>query len=181
MPPCGSVPPDWPVANSEPCAPRRYPKPRVASRSSRRAARARPRPERSTVRPLIFSQPSSVTLFPYVTLCRTSCAIRQQFSCNYFPLGDNGPVSNKEHRLSVRVDARLKKRLEEAEKTTGIDEATIVRQCLVAFCEHVEVHGRAVFPLTIGGHAPAPRRAAGGDPVMNEPACPPPAGSRQKA
>ena len=70
-------------------------------------------------------------------------------------MSDNGPVS-KEKRLSVRVDDKLKSRLEEAERVTGVDEATIVRQCLSAFCDHVERNGRVVFPLTIGGTPSGP-------------------------
>lgn len=69
-------------------------------------------------------------------------------------MGDNGSVKakevEKETRLSVRIDPALKRRLAEAVKNTGVDEPTIVRQCLVAFCEHVEMHGRVMFPVTIG-------------------------------
>lgn len=79
---------------------------------------------------------------------------------------------SKEKRLSVRIDARLKQRLEDAESRTGIDEATIIRQCLIAFCDHVETHGRVVFPLSLSGSTP-PRSASNEAARLNEPTAPP--------
>lgn len=75
-------------------------------------------------------------------------------------MGDNGFVKprevEKESRLSVRVDKTLKDRLAQSAKDTGVDEATIVRQCLIAFCDHVEMHGRVTFPLSIGAPVAKP-------------------------
>lgn len=85
-----------------------------------------------------------------------------------FPMGDTRPVPEKETRLSVRIDRKLKARLAAASHSTGVDEPSIVRQCLAAFCDHVEMHGRAVFPITIGGNPP-PRSAIEGNPLLNEP------------
>ena len=73
-------------------------------------------------------------------------------------MGDNGTVKpkevEKETRLSVRIEPALKRRLHEAVDKMGVDEPTIVRQCLIAFCEHVEMHGRVMFPVTIGSPSP---------------------------
>lgn len=70
-------------------------------------------------------------------------------------MGDNGSVKakevEKETRLSVRIDPALKQRLAEAVEKTGVDEPTIVRQCLVAFCEHVEMHGRVMLIAAVIG------------------------------
>lgn len=61
----------------------------------------------------------------------------------------------KEPRISVRVDASLKSRLEAVVKETGIDEATIVRNCIEALCEHVERVGTLTFPIEVGCDHPA--------------------------
>lgn len=78
-------------------------------------------------------------------------------------MGDNDPVkpkdSEKETRLSVRIPPALKDRLAVAAHKTGVDEPTIVRQCLAAFCDHVEMHGRVIFPLTIGSPTTKPAPA----------------------
>lgn len=56
----------------------------------------------------------------------------------------------KEIRLSVRVDEALKKRLAIAASSSQIDEPTIVRNCVAAFCSYVEKHGRSPrFPFDI--------------------------------
>ena len=69
------------------------------------------------------------------------------------------PVKTKETRLSVRIPPALKDRLAKAAQDTGVDEPSIVRQCLEAFCAHVEMHGRITFPLTVGGQSPAPPKS----------------------
>ena len=71
-------------------------------------------------------------------------------------MGDNGAVKNKETRLSVRILPVLKDRLTKAAQTTGIDEPAIVRQCLEAFCSHVEIYGRISLPLHVGAQPPSP-------------------------
>jgi hypothetical protein len=64
-------------------------------------------------------------------------------------MGDNGTMKNTEPRISVRVEPGLKKRLEKAAAHTGIDEATITRNCIEAFCSHVEKTGAITFPIAI--------------------------------
>ena len=56
---------------------------------------------------------------------------------------------SKEYRVSVRVSDELKVRLEKAAQQTGIDETTIVRNCIDAFCESAEQNGNVSFPLKI--------------------------------
>lgn len=55
----------------------------------------------------------------------------------------------KEPRISVRVSPELKGRVEAVVNSTGIDEATIVRNCLEAVCDEVEHNGALTFPLAI--------------------------------
>jgi antitoxin component of RelBE/YafQ-DinJ toxin-antitoxin module len=55
----------------------------------------------------------------------------------------------KETRISVRIDPELKERLERAIDQTGVDESSVVRQCLEAFCELVEQNGRVSFPIKL--------------------------------
>ncbi len=56
---------------------------------------------------------------------------------------------NKEPRVSVRVSKDLKKRLEQVSGKTGIDEATLVRNCLEALINHIETEGEITFPLAV--------------------------------
>lgn len=58
-------------------------------------------------------------------------------------------MSAKEPRISVRVEAALKLRIDAITARTGIDEATLVRNCIEALCAHVERTGRISFPLSI--------------------------------
>ena len=69
--------------------------------------------------------------------------------CFFQPLGDNGYVKPKEPRISVRVDSQLKTRIEAVCKVVGVDEADIVRNCIIALCESVEKDGTITFPLKI--------------------------------
>lgn len=55
----------------------------------------------------------------------------------------------KEPRISVRVSPELKKRIETVTENTGVDEATIVRNCLEAVCDSVEACGTLIFPLEL--------------------------------
>lgn len=64
-------------------------------------------------------------------------------------------VKAKEPRVSVRVDAALKARIEAVSTQTGIDEATLVRNCLEAICDHVDKTGRLTFPIELGCDKPA--------------------------
>lgn len=57
-------------------------------------------------------------------------------------------MSAKEPRISVRVNPELKARINEITARTGIDEATLVRNCIEALCAHVERTGQISFPLT---------------------------------
>lgn len=65
-------------------------------------------------------------------------------------------MKTKEIRVSVRISPALKKRLNDAVERSGVEEPTIIRQCVEAFCAHVEMHGRITFPLTIGGQCASP-------------------------
>ena len=58
-------------------------------------------------------------------------------------------MSSKEPRISVRVDAALKARIEQIIERTGIDEATLVRNCIEALCNHVERTGHLSFPIAV--------------------------------
>jgi len=58
-------------------------------------------------------------------------------------------MSAKEPRISVRVNPELKARIDEITARTGIDEATLVRNCIAALCAHVERTGQISFPLTV--------------------------------
>ena len=55
----------------------------------------------------------------------------------------------KEPRISVRVDDELKARIEAVCEKTGLDEAQIVRNCIIALCDSVEKNGIITFPLEI--------------------------------
>ena len=69
-------------------------------------------------------------------------------------------MKEKEPRLSVRVDSELKQRVERVARATGVDEATLVRNCIEALCAHVERAGQLVFPIQVG---PATEETAGSD------------------
>lgn len=64
-------------------------------------------------------------------------------------------MKEKEPRISVRVDAALKARIEEVSEQTGIDEATLVRNCLEAICDHVDRTGRLTSPIELGCEKPS--------------------------
>lgn len=66
----------------------------------------------------------------------------------------------KDIRISVRVSQEIKERLENAEKATGIDEATLVRQCVLALLDEIESKGQITFPLEI-----SPKRKRDPDPI----------------
>jgi len=67
-------------------------------------------------------------------------------------------MKTKEPRISVRVTAALKERIEKVTQRTGVDETTLVRACLEALCDHVERNGKVTFPLALDapGNSPAP-------------------------
>ena len=67
-------------------------------------------------------------------------------------------MKTTETRISVRVNPLLKNRIETVTQRTGVDEATLVRACLEALCDHVERHGKISFPLALDapGNAPVP-------------------------
>jgi len=93
-------------------------------------------------------------------------------------MGDIGSVKAKEPRISVRVDEPLKARIEAVCAKTGIDEADIVRNCIIALCDAVEKNGEITFPLKIAmGKATAlivPPADPGATSRMNEPVKYPP-------
>lgn len=74
------------------------------------------------------------------------------------PMGNNGFVKAKEPRISVRVDSSLKQRIESAVQRTGVDEATMVRNCIEALCDHIERHGHITFPLSLNDNHMVPVR-----------------------
>ena len=79
-------------------------------------------------------------------------------------MGDNGSMNLKEPRISVRINSALKVRLEAVTKHTGIDEATIVRNCVEAICDHFEETGQITFPLAVTA-----KRKKTAEPVLNPP------------
>jgi hypothetical protein len=56
------------------------------------------------------------------------------------------------------VDQDLKLRIESAVARTGVDEATLVRNCIEALCDHVERHGQITFPLCLDANHVVPGR-----------------------
>ena len=64
-------------------------------------------------------------------------------------MGNNGVMTAKDARIAVRVDPELKARIAQIVERTGIDEATLVRNCIEALCAHVERTGQISFPLTV--------------------------------
>lgn len=69
-------------------------------------------------------------------------------------MGDVVAMSAKEPRISVRVDQDLKARIDAITARTGIDEATLVRNCIEALCAHVERTGQISFPLAVNAAPP---------------------------
>lgn len=74
-------------------------------------------------------------------------------------------MKSKEPRISVRVDGDLKQRIETVCAQTGLDEAQLVRNCIIALCDSVEKNGSITFPLEIKSGKPdafivGPRYAA---------------------
>ena len=67
-------------------------------------------------------------------------------------------MKTTETRISVRVNPRLKNRIETVTQRTGVDEATLVRACLEALCDHVERHGQISFPISINANGVMPVR-----------------------
>ena len=55
----------------------------------------------------------------------------------------------REARIAVRVTPELKERLDKTVQATGIPEPVVVVKCLEAYCDYVEEHGEATFPLLV--------------------------------
>lgn len=55
----------------------------------------------------------------------------------------------KEVRVAVRVTERLRARIDSTVEKTGIPEPVVVVKCLEAYCDYVEQHGEATFPLIV--------------------------------
>ena len=55
----------------------------------------------------------------------------------------------KDVRLVTRITAQLKQRLEDAAEKVGVPEPVVVVRCLEAYCDYVEEHGEATFPLIV--------------------------------
>lgn len=58
-------------------------------------------------------------------------------------------MKTKDARIAVRVDPALKTRIAQIVERTGIDEATLIRNCIEALCGHVERTGQISFPLSV--------------------------------
>lgn len=56
---------------------------------------------------------------------------------------------SKNQQLHFRLDESARERLREACKITGLDEATALRACILAFVNHVEKTGEIRLPLCI--------------------------------
>ena len=55
----------------------------------------------------------------------------------------------KEVRVAVRITPQLRERIDKAVESTGIPEPVVVVKCLEAYCDYVEEHGEATFPLIV--------------------------------
>ena len=62
-------------------------------------------------------------------------------------MGHNGFMKDKLARIHVRISADLKKRIVGVVEETGVDEATVVRNCLEALCNHFDETGSISFPM----------------------------------
>lgn len=58
-------------------------------------------------------------------------------------------MSKKDNRITVRLDATLQAQVNKACAITGLDEPTIIRECLKAFTEEVQRTGEIRLPLAI--------------------------------
>jgi len=56
---------------------------------------------------------------------------------------------SKDHRLHFRLDDKARNRLKEACALTGLDEATALRACILAFVDYVEQTGEIRLPLAV--------------------------------
>ena len=56
---------------------------------------------------------------------------------------------SEEPRVSARIPAELKGRIQRAMKLTGLDEATVIRLCVEAVCDYIEKHRELKLPLQI--------------------------------
>ena len=55
----------------------------------------------------------------------------------------------KSKQVNFRLDENLKNRVKAASERLGMDESTIIRECIRAFVEAVEDRGCLTFPLEI--------------------------------
>lgn len=55
----------------------------------------------------------------------------------------------KTKTFSVRLEPALRDRLQKASDKTGVEEATIVRECLRAILDHVDEVGCLTFPISV--------------------------------
>lgn len=51
--------------------------------------------------------------------------------------------------MGIRIDADLEERLQNIQDQTGVEKATIARECIKAAVEYVERTGKLTFPLRI--------------------------------
>ena len=59
------------------------------------------------------------------------------------------PKNTKESRISVKIDQALKDRVQRVENATGIGEPSLVRACLVALCDYVDLNSELTIPFTV--------------------------------
>ncbi len=83
-------------------------------------------------------------------------------------------VSNE--RITVRLSDELRKQVQQACTLTGLDEPTIIRECLKAFVEEVDATGEIRLPFAL-----LPKSAKKHPPVPKAPPAPAAPGSAQTA
>lgn len=62
----------------------------------------------------------------------------------------------KDHRLALRIEGSLKKRLDVVSHLTGLKMSVIIMAVIDAICQYVETHGTITFPLEIKPKEPKP-------------------------
>lgn len=55
----------------------------------------------------------------------------------------------KDQRITVRLSAELQAEITDACRITGLDEPTIIRECLKAFVKEVKASGEIRLPLAV--------------------------------
>lgn len=69
----------------------------------------------------------------------------------YIGAMNKGDLNLKGSRISIRVTPEMKARMDAAVAMTGLEEAILVRHCLDALLDHIELKKQITFPITISG------------------------------